>query len=128
VPLEEDRRRGAVEFQPPLPPLPSQPAGARGLAAPPDPPAGQLEALVRSWSVRESEVADTTARHESRRPGFGPRLRIDSRQGSRLPNPVSDAYHAPRASADDDLAAFGDTLGRVLVAELQRYGIEVDEG
>jgi hypothetical protein len=110
-PAQEPRRQpstiAAVE------PRVVQPAGAQG-----------LDALVRAWHGAEESrpesidlAAAAVASHAN---------------GSRAPlrtTTTSRAQPSSRASEREaEMLEFGDALGRVLVAELRRYGIEVDEG
>jgi hypothetical protein len=78
-----------------------------------------LEALVRSWR----EPATTEPEHAA--PSVFPAETGDTATSTSMPTP------RPRppdrtSEREDETLAFGDALGRLLVAELRRYGIEVD--
>ncbi len=109
----------ALETPPPAPPIaaPAQsvllPTGARGLGA-----------LVRAWQDTGQVPAEPS---ELPAPPVPAPTNGSSDPGQR--SRTSRERPEARASArEDELAAFGDALGRTLVAELRRYGIEVDEG
>jgi len=96
---------------------------------PPERP-GELEALVRTWgagpaAAAEALSADDASRLEERpweSGGIAARGIVTTRRSGIRP------VAAVGADREDDAAKVGDVLGRVLVAELRRYGIEVDQG
>ena len=81
-----------------------------------------LGALVRAWQDPAS-----TPKHAEHAPNLLPVENADTATSTSTPTPRT----RPRdraAEREDETLAFGDALGRVLVAELRRYGIEVDAG
>jgi hypothetical protein len=80
-----------------------------------------LEALVRSWR----EPATTQPEHAA--PSVFPVETGDTATSTSMQTPRPRPRLRDRTSErEDETLAFGDALGRLLVAELRRYGIEVD--
>jgi hypothetical protein len=80
-----------------------------------------LEALVRSWR----EPAATQPEHAA--PSVFPVETADTATSTSMPTPRPRPSLRDRTSErEDETFAFGEALGRLLVAELRRYGIEVD--
>src|SRR5439155_19024964 len=84
--------------------------------------ARELEALVRAWNDGGQGQQEPLGVPQSGVPAAGDPAppRATGASPARPTPPVPGREAEP--------LAFGDALGRVLVAELRRYGIEVDEG
>jgi hypothetical protein len=79
-----------------------------------------LEALVRAWQ-------DTGKAQPEHATNVVPFETGDT--ATSTSTPTTRTRTRDRSSErEDETLAFGDALGRVLVAELRRYGIEVDAG
>jgi hypothetical protein len=88
-----------------------------------------LEALVRAWEGAEHRPAEHTPPEPIELPAQ-PTPGSANGSSARI-RTISTSRERPEALAserEDEMLAFGDTLGRILVAELRRYGIEVDAG
>jgi hypothetical protein len=131
TPLPGDARPAAVTQRP----------GRAAAAAPAAPPAaapaerverhagaGELAALVRAWEGDlPAEAATTPAASPAAAPGTpGPGPTVPPTAAVTPAAERRGQRQAPTAAAAGDPLAVGDELGRVLVAELRRYGIEVD--
>jgi hypothetical protein len=82
----------------------------------------ELEALVRAWQENGSAQAERVE-------GVPVVIPVEGGTATSTPSGRSRARARPAGSQpEDETLAFSDALGRVLVAELRRYGIEVDAG
>jgi hypothetical protein len=106
-------------------------ARPRGALGPRGGGAGGLEALVQAW--RGSEESSVQTAGLAVPPGIGSPL-ATAKGGFSAAEPVPAARPAGRGRLEDlhardqDVTVIADSLGRLLVDELRRYGIEVDEG
>jgi hypothetical protein len=99
----------------PLPPVLFLPAGGHSGAR-------GLEALVRAWADAEHSSPTSPTTEVSTHAASAGGETVSPEATHRGPPPRSSHALLPEHEA----LAFGDALGRVLVAELRRYGIEVD--
>lgn len=134
--LPQPQQRTALspaELERVLAPVRATPGDGSNPALPAVGGAGELGALVRGWQGARGEATEriTPTAAPAREPASDDRS-FDT--GSASPHaghadrPAGRARLPARTDGEDELLAFGDALGRVLVAELRRYGIEVDEG